>query len=490
MIDNIDYWIIASYVALVVFIGIFNSRDEKKSLEVFFLASRKLTVPVLVASLTTTWYGNILGSSEMAFNNGCAYFLTQGIFWYAAAFIFMLFLAPKLSRLNLFTLAELIAKRFDDKAGVLAAFINLIMLNIAPYLLSLGLILSYIFHIDKTTAILISAAIPLIYTLRGSFQTVILTDIVQFVFMYLGPIVLLKFVFEKHGGLEFLTAKLDPQLFNFTGYMSSNELISWGIIALWTLVDPNFYQRAFAAKTQKGLQWSIFLSIICWIIFDLIITALGLYARAINPEADPAFSLLNLAQTHLGKGFLGIFIVAFTSIIMSTIDSLSFTSGMTFSLDIVSRIKNSFKSRAIQLRKDAPKLSLTVKSSSLDKSRSETIFYSRVGVFLFTAIGTVIAIYSESIIGLIYHIGSIGVASLLIPCLVALFIKRTIYHSRQIAFYAMLSSFSLSLIWIFFNKVILDLDSYIFDIQPIFIGLTVSISCFLIDIVRIIKEKF
>ena len=31
MIDQIDYWIIASYIALVMFIGIFNSRDEKKS---------------------------------------------------------------------------------------------------------------------------------------------------------------------------------------------------------------------------------------------------------------------------------------------------------------------------------------------------------------------------------------------------------------------------------------------------------------------------
>jgi solute:Na+ symporter, SSS family len=490
MIDQIDYWIIASYIALVMFIGIFNSRDEKKSLENFFLASRKLTIPVLVASLTTTWYGNILGSSEMAFKNGFGYFLTQGIFWYAAAFIFLIFLAPKLSRLSLYTLPELIAKRFDDRAGVVAGFINLIMLNIAPYLLSLGLIISYIFHIDKTTAILIGAAIPLIYTIRGSFQTVILTDVVQFVLMFLGPAVLLKFVFDQHGGIDFLQAKLDPSLFKLSGYMSFNEIISWGIIALWTLVDPNFYQRSFAAKTQKSLQWSIFLSIICWIIFDIMITALGLYARALDPNTDPSFSILALAQNHLGKGFLGLFIVAFTSIIMSTIDSLSFTSGMTFSLDIVGRIKNSFKSRAIQLRKDAPKLSLTVKSSTLDRPREETILFTRIGVFLFTAIGTVIAIYSESIIGLIYTMGSLGVASLLIPCLVALFIKRTVYHSRNIAFYAMLSSFATSLAWISFNKIFLDIDTYLFDIQPIFIGLGVSVLCFVIDGVRIIKEKF
>jgi SSS family solute:Na+ symporter len=308
--------------------------------------------------------------------------------------------------------------------------------------------------------------------------------------MFLGPAVLLKFVFDQHGGIDFLQAKLDPSLFKLSGYMSFNEIISWGIIALWTLVDPNFYQRSFAAKTQKSLQWSIFLSIICWIIFDIMITALGLYARALDPNTDPSFSILALAQNHLGKGFLGFFIVAFTSIIMSTIDSLSFTSGMTFSLDIVGRIKNSFKSRAIQLRKDETKLSLTVKGTTLDRPREETIIYTRLGVFLFTAIGTVIAIYSESIIGLIYTMGSLGVASLLIPCLVALFIKRTVYHSRDIAFYAMLSSFAASLAWISFNKLFLDIDTYLFDIQPIFIGLGVSVLCFVIDGVRIIREKF
>ena len=86
--------------------------------------------------------------------------------------------------------------------------------------------------------------------------------------------------------------------------------------------------------------------------------------------------------------------------------------------------------------------------------------------------------------------GSLGVASLLIPCLVALFIKRTVYHSRNIAFYAMLSSFATSLAWISFNKIFLDIDTYLFDIQPIFIGLGVSVLCFVIDGVRIIKEKF
>jgi hypothetical protein len=54
----------------------------------------------------------------------------------------------------------------------------------------------------------------------------------------------------------------------------------------------------------------------------------------------------------------------------------------------------------------------------------------------------------------------------------------------------MLSSFAASIAWISFNKIFLDIDTYLFDIQPIFIGLGVSVLCFVIDGIRIIKEKF
>ena len=195
MIKTIDYWLLGSYLALIVLIALFSAKDEKKSLDNFFLASRKLTIPALVATLTTTWYGNILGSSELAFNSGLANLLVQGAFWYVAALLFMVFLAPKINVQNLYTFPSLIASRFDNKAGILAAVINLIMNNAAPYILSLGLIVCFFFPISRDFGILAAAAFPMLYTLRGSFQTVILTDIVQFFFMYLGPAMLLTYLF-------------------------------------------------------------------------------------------------------------------------------------------------------------------------------------------------------------------------------------------------------------------------------------------------------
>lgn len=487
MINTIDLWIIGSYLALVLLIALFSTKDEKKNLDNFFLAGRKLTIPALVASLTTTWYGNIIGSSELAFNSGFANLLVQGFFWYAAALLFMIFLAPKINLKKVFTLPSIIANRFDNKAATLAAFINLIMNNVAPYVLSLGLICSYFLPVEKELAILAATTIPLIYTLRGSFQTVILTDIIQFFFMYLGPALLLNILYTKYGGVEFIQSKITPELLQLNGNLNQMQIIGWALLAAWTLVDPNFYQRSLAAVNSKSLRWSIFISIIFWFIFDMMITVIALYAKAIMPLSEAKFSFLDIAQSELGAGTLGVFIVAILSILMSTIDSLLFNSGSIFAFDIYTRIKNSLfnKTTAVQLHSEAPKVSLTIQNSYHNKHKTELLISSRIGILLCAAAGVYIAVKSESIIELIYLLGSLGVGSLLMPCLIALFVKRTWYHSRALAFYIMLASFLSSIAWIFLNKFYLNLKEYIFDIEPIFVGLGLSFSLFSIDILRV-----
>ncbi|NQY80731.1 MAG: sodium:solute symporter family protein [Candidatus Caenarcaniphilales bacterium] len=474
----------------MLLIALFSTKDEKKNLDNFFLAGRKLTIPALVASLTTTWYGSVIGSAELAFNSGFANLLVQGFFWYAAALLFMIFLAPKINLQTVFTLPSIIANRFDDKAAILAALINLVMNNIAPYVLSLGLICSYFFHVEKEVAILVATAIPLLYTFRGSFQTVILTDIIQFFFMYLGPALLLNILYTKYGGVEFIQSKIDPELLQLNGNLDQMQIIAWGLLAAWTLVDPNFYQRSLAAVNSKSLRWSIFISIIFWFIFDMLITVIALYAKAIMPLSDAKFSLLDIAQSELGVGTLGVFIVAILSIIMSTIDSLLFNSGSIFAFDIYNRVKNSlFKSSAVQLRSEAPKVSLTIQNSYNNKHKTELLITSRLGILLSAAAGIYIAIKSESIIELLYLLGSLGVGSLLMPCLIALFVKRTWYHSRASAFYIMLTSFLSSLTWVYFNKIYLNLEEYMFDIEPIFVGLGISFTLFFIDILRVLITR-
>ncbi|MDD9897661.1 MAG: sodium:solute symporter family protein, partial [Candidatus Melainabacteria bacterium] len=87
--SNIDYLIVLGYFALV-FIAGFLIKPAKK-IENYFLAGRKLTLPMFIATLVTTWYGNFLSMGELAYSQGLVMWLTQGFFWYLVYFFVAFF---------------------------------------------------------------------------------------------------------------------------------------------------------------------------------------------------------------------------------------------------------------------------------------------------------------------------------------------------------------------------------------------------------------
>ena len=137
---------------------------------------------MFVATLVTTWYGNLLGVTEMAYKEGLVQWLTQGIFWYAAYVFFAFFIAKKIRESKLFTLPDQLEKFYDHKTAILGALINLIMLSPAAYILSMGLIFEIIFQIPLSQGLIIGSIITFIYTFRGGFKAVVVTDMLQFFF--------------------------------------------------------------------------------------------------------------------------------------------------------------------------------------------------------------------------------------------------------------------------------------------------------------------
>src|SRR5213076_1805408 len=113
------------------------------------------------------------------------------------------------------------------------------------------------------------------YIDRGGLRTVVFTDQVQFVLMYAGFIVMLAFLVARHGGLGFLRAHLPATHFTWHGGNPASAILVWYFIALSTLVDPGFWQRAYAARDPEVARNGVLWSIAFWILFDFMTTFTG-----------------------------------------------------------------------------------------------------------------------------------------------------------------------------------------------------------------------
>ncbi len=443
----IDSSIIFAYFVFILILGLKRWRQDRLSdAKDFLLASRKLTLPAFVASLVSTWYGGILGVGEFSFRYGLSNWLVLGVPYYFAAALFGIFLARKARSLNLYTIPHQLERAYGKPASLLGAFFVFVMTVPAAYVLELAVLLKFFFGWTLWRGLIIGTILSTSFVLIGGFRSVVRTNLAQFLLMFGSFVFLLTVAFFHYGGFNYLQTHLPAGHLNWHGDHGATYIIVWFFIALETLIEPSFYQRCFAAKTQRTAQFGIFVSILFWIFFDFLITFTGLYARATLPDLqDPMSSYLALSQQLLPPIALGFFFIGMLATVMSTIDSYTFLAAITFGRDFLWRIKANASSQQINR-------------------------YTRIGLVLSGALAIAIAAYAGSIIRIWKDVGSIGTPALLVPVISSLFPRLRM--QRQLALVSMAGSAILSAIWLFSAR--FASGHFFFGIEPIYPGLIFS----------------
>ncbi len=384
---------VAVYLLLIFVVGFLTPKE--KTAQGFLFANRQVTLPALVMSLVCTWYGGILEVGRYSYEHGIATFVMFGIFYYLAAAIYALIIAPKISSGYIGSIPELFEGFFGRSSAIVAAVIVVFIASPAPYLKMLSTIIDYLYGIGPQNAIILGALASILYTIRGGFRSVLRTDIIQFSMMYIGFIGILIYLYIDYGGYSFLEKKLPAIKLSVPGNLSWGYLLSWGFIAFVTFVDPNFYQRSFAGSSNEDVKKGILISIFFWFVFDFISVATGLYAAAIITDVKHS-PFLDLASIALPPLLQGVFLVSMFSIIMSTIDSFVFVSGLTIGRDLIS---NKFSER-------------------------DSVFYTKIGILISGVISVILATFFKNAVDIWYVTGSFGASALLIPMLCCLYKRR------------------------------------------------------------------
>ena len=443
ILHYLDWIAIAGYVLLLLWLGFYKSSKKEDDRD-FILAGRKLSLPGFVATLVATWYGGILGVGENTYNYGIQTWFIFSLPYYVFGLLFAFFLAPKIRDLPHRSIPDHFKHHFGHNAGIVSAVLVLILATPAPYILSLGILLRHTIGWSLQSAILISTGLSLVYIWYGGFRSVVRTDILQFVFMFTGFILLLVFAWGLSDAPISLNSALPERYFDPTGGNSIQYILVWFFIAMWTFIDPGFYQRTAAASSPSIAKKGILISICFWFIFDILTVTTGLYAVALFPNQEAAMAYPELASRILPPFVYGIFLVGLFSTIMSTIDSNGLISAITFGRDILLRI---------QQRDEHGK----------DETRS-----IQKGLVVMAIIAVLLALSIPSVIQLWYVIGSIIVPGILLPFLMT-FTQTKLNDGKIIL--TMILPVIVAIFWFFYGHFS---GHYPMGIEPFYPGLIIS----------------
>lgn len=306
----------------------------------YIVMGRSLTLPMFTATLVATWYGGIFGVTELAFSDGIYNFVTQGVFWYITYIIFALFLVGKIAKYSAITLPELVGQMFGPISEKIAGVFNLFNVLPIAYAMSLGLFIQALTGLGFELSVMIGTLFVSVYSMFGGFRSVVYSDFIQFFVMCCSVALVLGFSIGSFGGLSFLLENLPAKYFSPISDKSISTTLVWGLIAASTLVDPNFYQRCFAAKNPATAKKGIFIATAIWICFDLCTTFGAMYARAIIPDSSPKYGYLIYAIQLLPNGLRGFFLAGIVATILSTLDSYLNIASNTISYDLLKLKEN------------------------------------------------------------------------------------------------------------------------------------------------------
>ena len=309
----------------------------------YLLMGRQLTLPLFVSTLVATWYGDILGVTQISFQYGVYSFVTQGFFWYISYILFAILLVKYIRKMQILSFPDLFAKLVGEGPGKFSAILIFLKTLPVTYAIGIGIFIRTLFAISFPLSVGLGLIFVFFYSLFGGFRTIVFSDLVQFICMYIGIISVVLFSFLKFGGISYLVTNCPAAHFSLRSNFSTADIFVWFFIAIsTTFLNPTFYQRCLSARTDKIAVRGIFISIGCWILFDICTTLIGLYAKAYSPNAPSLNASLHYCLDILPNGFRGMFLGAVLSTILSTLDSFLFIASATLAYDL--KIMN-FKSK-------------------------------------------------------------------------------------------------------------------------------------------------
>jgi solute:Na+ symporter, SSS family len=303
-LSAVDVLIIAVYFAMVLFIGFYVKSGTKTSKE-FFMAGREMTAWIAGLSFVSA----NLGSLELMGWAGSTYqygILALHAYWVAAipAMLFLgLVMMPFYYISKVYSVPGYLHLRYGNPtrafSAISFAFMTILMSGINMY--SMALVMKVVLGWNLNFSIWLSSLVVAIYVALGGLRSAIFNEILQFVLIWAGALLVPILGMIEVGGWRNLTQRIQSNLgrsdythlWSTMGHFKDNPMgvhwtglvLGWGFVlsfGYWT-TDFLVVQRVLAANSLRSARLAPIIGAAFKMMVPLIVILPGLLALAVLP---------------------------------------------------------------------------------------------------------------------------------------------------------------------------------------------------------------
>lgn len=435
MWTGMDWGVIVLYFIFIIAVALTMRRRASKNMKSFFVASRRLTIPVLIGVGAASWIDSwsIVGLAECGTTMGICILFIYVIPNTVLRLPLALWVGPLVRDKMpdwVITMPDLMEYLYSKNTKLVMAIGMLCtVLYEAALLTAGGQVIAYVTGINMWLAFAILGVIVVLYTSLSGMFGLAVTDMLQFVIMSVAAGVLcigMYFHFDGFGAIFQQASAIDPNLTSPSGGLNAMEILSWAIGAVAMYANSQSYQRFGSSKSGGDIKVAYSCIMLFSIVFSTIMVLAGMAALVQYPEVaaeSPSQAFWAIVFETLPIGLRGLFVAALLSAVMSTVSADYLIAGAVVVHDIYRGFINK---------------NLTDKGEVV----ATKVVIACIGIIIIFAT----YFWQDGISKAYYYIGGFQVAAFFVPLILGLFYKK---KTAAAGFWSLLLSIAMYAVWQF-----------------------------------------
>jgi solute:Na+ symporter, SSS family len=342
-LQTLDYIIIITYMVLMAGIGIFLGKYVKNIGDYFKGGSGVSWVAGGISNFMTKFSTFVfVAYAGIAYSDGM---VAITVMWSTVLpSLFAVFIYAKLwKRAAIISPVEFLETRYNASIRQIFSWSGVLLklLDDMIKLYSIGIFVTAASGIPFSSAVLFCGLVVALYTVVGGFLAVVVTDVVQFVILFLATFILLPLAYNAAGGLANMQKAMPDHMSFFNGHRGTLSFLAvyYLTIIIKYLGNWTFIQRFYSARTEadgKKIGW---LTASLFLVFPVIFLFPSVAARIIIPDLqNPEMAYVSLCLKLLPAGIMGLMIAAMFASTMSVLSAEFNVTASVLTRDIYQRL--------------------------------------------------------------------------------------------------------------------------------------------------------